>query len=536
MLFKLLRVRAAQLLSSFTGAASEKKKRSKGYAVMIIIVVVICAVMLAGMFGVYFMQMCEAFYAAGIGWFYFAMAGLVCFALCFVGSAFMSSYQLFRAKDNELLLSMPIKPGAILGSRMAALVMMNYLYGALVIIPAGVVWCICAPVKPFGAVAFVIGSLLLPLIAVALSALIGWLISLASTRVKHKSLITMIFSIAFLALYMWGYSQIFSYVQKLIENGAEIAAAVRRAAPPAYWFGVASESGSVPEFILFVLCCIVPFAIAYAIIAANFTRITTTNRGMKKTKYREKNLRASGARAALLRKEYRRFTGSPMYMMNAGLGLIFMLVLAVFIAIKQDMISMIFGELVPGGEESAIVTGLMSAGLCFCTVMTLISAPSVSLEGNKLWILRSVPVRTRDVLMAKVLCHLTIALPFSVIASAIIAVSMHLGTANTVLLILLPASATVFSAFMGLFFNLMFPKLDWLNEVSAVKQGASTLIAMFIGMGSVVILVVLYILLSGLIGMKLYLTLCIVFYLVLSAAAYLYIRGAGCRKFESLTA
>ncbi len=156
-MFKLLRVRAAQLLSSFTGAASEKKKRSKGYAVMIIIVVVICAVMLAGMFGVYFMQMCEAFYAAGIGWFYFAMAGLVCFALCFVGSAFMSSYQLFRAKDNELLLSMPIKPGAILGSRMAALVMMNYLYGALVIIPAGVVWCLCAPVKPLGAVAFVIG-------------------------------------------------------------------------------------------------------------------------------------------------------------------------------------------------------------------------------------------------------------------------------------------------------------------------------------------------------------------------------------------
>ena len=536
MLLKLLKVRASQLLSSFTGAASEKKKRSKGYAVMIAVVVVICAIMLVGMFAAYFVQMCGAFCEAGIGWFYFAMAGLICFALCFIGSAFMSSYQLFRAKDNELLLSMPIKPAAILGSRMAALVLMNYLYGALVIIPAGVVWCIFAPVRPFGAVAYIVGSLLLPIMAVALSALIGWLISLASARVKHKSLITMIFSLVFLVLYFWGYSQIFSYVQKLIENGAEIAAAVRRAAPPAYWFGVASESGSVPEFILFVLSCIVPFAVAYAIIAANFTRITTANRGMKKTKYREKTLRASGARAALLKKEYRRFTGSPMYMMNAGLGLIFMLMLAVFLAIKQDMITTIFGELVPGGEESSIVTGLMCAGLCFCTVMTLISAPSVSLEGNKLWILRSVPVQTRDVLMAKVLCHLTIALPFSVAASVIIAVSMHLGAANTALLILVPASATVFCAFFGLFLNLMFPKLDWLNEVSAVKQGASTLIAMFVGMGSVVVLIVLYILLSGVIGMKLYLTLCTVFYLVLSAAAYLYIRGAGCRRFESLPA
>ena len=207
-----------------------------------------------------------------------------------------------------------------------------------------------------------------------------------------------------------------------------------------------------------------------------------------------------------------------------------------FIAIKQDMITELFGELAPGGEERAIVTGLMCAGLCFCAVMTLISAPSVSLEGNKLWILRASPVNTRDVLMAKVLCHLMIALPFSVVASAIIAVSIRLGAVDTVLLILAPASATVFCAFLGLFLNLLFPKLDWLNEVSAVKQGASTLIAMFIGMGSVVVLVVLYILLSHVIGMRLYLTLCIVFYLVLSAAAYLYIRGAGCRKFESLPA
>ena len=354
--------------------------------------------MLAGVFAGYFMQMCPAFCEAGIGWFYFAMAGLVCFALCFIGSVFMSSSQLFRAKDNELLLSMPIKPSAILGSRMAALVLTNYLYGALVIIPAGVVWCICAPVRPFGAVAFIVGSLLLPFIAVALSAFFGWLISLASARVKRKSLITTVLSLVFLALYMWGYSQLFSYVQKLIENGAEIASAVRRAVPPAYWFGVASESGGVLEFILFVLSCLVPFAVAYAIIAANFTRITTTNRGFKKIKYREKNLRASGTRAALLKKEYRRFTASPAYMLNAGLGLVFMLMLAVFLAIKQDMFTEIFGELVPGGEESSTVTGPMCAGLCFCAVMTLISAPSVSLEGSKLWILRSVPVRTRDVL------------------------------------------------------------------------------------------------------------------------------------------
>ena len=522
------------MLSGFLGSASEKRKRSKGYAALIIAVIVFCALIYGGMVAMFFVRICEPFCALGLGWFYFALAGILCFALCFIGSAFMSSYQLFRAKDNELLLAMPIKPGAILGSRTVALVLMNYLYGALVIIPAGIVWCVFAPVKPFGVVAFVIGSLLLPLMAVALSAFFGWLIAVASTRMKHKSLFTMIFSILFLGLYFWGYSKIFSYIQALIENGAEIAAAVKRAAPPAYWFGVACESGGVTEFILFVLCCIVPFAIAYAIIAANFTKITTTNRGMKKTKYREKTLKASGVRAALLKKEYTRLTSSPMYMLNAGLGLLFILALAVFVAVKRADFTEIFGSLVPGDGQSALITGLMCAALAFCTSMTMISAPSVSLEGNKLWILRSSPAPTRDILRAKVLCHLTVALPVSVIASVILAAALGVGFENALFLVLVPAAATVFCAVLGVLLNLLFPKLDWINEVSAVKQGASVLLAMFIGMGAVVVLVVAYVILSGVVSMTLYLAFCTVFYLLLSAAAYAWIRTAGCRRFEAL--
>jgi len=536
MFFKLTKLRAASMLSGFLGSASEKKKRSKGYAVLIAAVLIVCGVLFAGMIAMFFVRICEPFYELGLGWFYFALAGILTFALCFIGSAFMTSYQLFRAKDNELLLSMPIKPGAILGSRTVALVLMNYLYGALMIIPAGVVWCVFAPVKPLGVVAYVVGALLLPLVAIALSSFFGWLIAAASTRIKHKSLFTMLFSILFLGLYFWGYSKIFSYIQALVENGAAIAAAVQRAAPPAYWFGVASESGSIPELILFILCCIVPFAIAYAIIAANFTRITTTNRGMKKTEYREKALKASGVRAALLRKECSRFVTSPMYMLNAGLGLLFLLALAVFVAIKRDTFTEILTALAPAGDAGALMTGMLCAALCFCAVMTLISAPSVSLEGNKLWILRSMPVRTQDILQAKVLCHLTIALPVSVAASVILAAALGLGAVNSLLLIIVPAAATVFCAVSGVMLNLLFPKLDWINEVSAVKQGASVLIAMLIGMGSVVVLVVVYVLIGGAIGMTPYLILCAVFYLALSAAAYIYIRGAGCRKFESLTA
>ena len=49
---------------------------------------------------------------------------------------FTAKAQLFEARDNELLLSMPIKPSAILASRMVSLLLLNLGFELLVAIPA----------------------------------------------------------------------------------------------------------------------------------------------------------------------------------------------------------------------------------------------------------------------------------------------------------------------------------------------------------------------------------------------------------------
>ena len=53
------------------------------------------------------------------------MAGIMALALAVFGSVFMTQTQLYDAKDNELLLSMPIRPLHILMSRMAVLLVLT---------------------------------------------------------------------------------------------------------------------------------------------------------------------------------------------------------------------------------------------------------------------------------------------------------------------------------------------------------------------------------------------------------------------------
>jgi len=125
MLKSLLRVRFAALLAAFTGQSRKRGRQTKGKAAGYAILMLYCFCAFVFLFYTSFSQLAAAFFPAGLGWLYFAMFAIMAFALMFIGSVFTAKSQLFEAKDNELLLSMPVPPGMILLSRMAALLAMH---------------------------------------------------------------------------------------------------------------------------------------------------------------------------------------------------------------------------------------------------------------------------------------------------------------------------------------------------------------------------------------------------------------------------
>ena len=51
---------------------------------------------------------CEPFAALGIEWAYFAIMGVMSLTFCIIGGAMTAYSTIYKAKDNEFLLSLPI--------------------------------------------------------------------------------------------------------------------------------------------------------------------------------------------------------------------------------------------------------------------------------------------------------------------------------------------------------------------------------------------------------------------------------------------
>ena len=203
MLKILLRQRLEMLGVWFTGAMRKNKKQSKGKLIAFSLLMVYALGALGFLFWHIFDTLAQPFHMFGLDWLYFSLAAVMSFGLMFVGSVFTAKAQLYEARDNDLLLSMPIKPSHILLSRLFLLFVINFVLDMLVAVPGLLVCSQYGMLSAWGWAAYIILFLLLPLLTLAVGALFAWLLSLATARVQRKSLVTTLLSFAFLGLYMY---------------------------------------------------------------------------------------------------------------------------------------------------------------------------------------------------------------------------------------------------------------------------------------------------------------------------------------------
>lgn len=117
-------------------------------------------------------------------------------------------------------------------------------------------------------------------------------------------------------------------------------------------------------------------------------------------------------------KERKRFLGSPVYLTNMGLGLVMILALAVAGAIFREQV-LEFLALIPG--MSLLTPLIICAFLGFLVSTACISTPSVSLEGKCIWILKSLPLSSRQILLAKLRFHNMLLVPVAMVSGLILA-------------------------------------------------------------------------------------------------------------------
>ena len=524
MLRILIKAQLQSVLASLT-RTSKGKRLSVAGAVLLI---AFLAVIFLSFFGFTFYALALALPGMGLGWFYFALAAIMAFALGFIGSVFTAQQQLFAARDNELLLAMPIRPRDILGARMAVLLLLDYAFTLVVLLPAGVVWLMVVGGTAGGVFGFVLSALLLPLLIMCFTCLFAWLLALISSRMRNKTVVTLVLYLAFLAAYFYFYMNLQQLLTELIANSEQIAGAFV-AVYPLYAFGQASL-GSWLHIAGFAACCVIPFALVYAILSRGFLAVTTRRPSVKKLVYRERALKTSGVGAALLRKELGRFAANGMYILNAAMGSVLTVAAAAALIIYRDEAMQLLSVLPEGMGEGAVILAL-----CFLNATDVISAPSISLESKTLWLLKSLPVPAWRILMAKVYLHLVIALPPTLIASVCCCAALPFPPAGAAMVVLIPALTCVFGALLGVAVNLRYPKFDYINETAVIKNSMSVTVTLFGSWALLAAAALLYgLALHRVMGMTAYLYICAALLAALCAALYLSLRRSGARRFAEL--
>lgn len=520
-----------ELNQSFFRSRRTGRARSRASAVCSIVMFGLLMVGVLGGLFFYVAWTLRPLIGMELGWLYFAMLGLLAVVMGVFGSVFNTFASLYQAKDNDLLLSLPVPVPAILAVRLAGVYLMGLLYGGVVLLPTLIVYGVTARPGVGAMGCSVLFALLLTVFVLTLSCGLGWVVAKVNAKLKHKSFLTVLVSLLFLGGYYYLYFRANTLLQNVVASGADLAAGIRGSAYPLYLFGRAGEGD---RFSLLILGAVVLalFGLVCLLLSHSFLKIATGSGAAAKASYRERKVRAKRCGSALFSKELARFLSSPTYMLNCGLGTLLLVAAAALAVIKGSWIRTLFGAVFPGAPGAVPLLG--TAGVCVLAAMNDITAPSVSLEGKTIWLVQSLPVSPWQALRAKLWLHLALTEPPALLCGLCMAAVLRPAPALGVLMALSPLAFGLFSAALGLTFNLRMPNLNWTSETAAVKQSVGVLLSLLAGWGYTLALAGLYLLVGSRMAPALYLLVCTGLTLAVSALLLHWLRGRGARIFAAL--
>ena len=491
MLKTLVKKQIMEIFRSYFYDAKKNRKRSAlSTALFIALFVLLMVGMLGGIFTFLSFTMCGAMTSVGMDWLYFTLMGLMAVFLGAFGSVFNTYSSLYIAKDNDLLLSMPIPVKVIMGSRLMSVYLMGLMYAAVIFIPAMIVYWVTVPVTVSAVVCPIIALLMISIFVLVLSCALGWVVAKISLKLKNKSLITVVVALVLFGAYYFFCFRASYMLQAMLANLGEVGAGIMSAAYPLYVFGSAA-SGSWVDTLIISAIVLALFALTWVLLSRSFLKIATSTGGTAKIRYREKAAKLHSAPQALLGKELTRFFSSPNYMLNCGLGLFVMPIAAVLLLIKGADVNLLLMNIFDSADVSAV---LLAGAVCIMGAMNDMAAPSVSLEGKNIWVVQSLPVPAWYVLRAKLSMHLLLAGAVSLLCSVCAAIVLRLDALNAALVLLLPLAYIFMMAVIGMLIDLKRPNLAWTNETAPIKQGASVTVSLFGGWIYAIVIIAVYML------------------------------------------
>lgn len=439
------------------------------------------------------------------------------------------------AKDSDLLLSMPIRKSTVVLSK----IITQYFFDAPILImllaPTMIATFYFGGIGVAAMVRGLILVLLIPMFSLTVSMLFGYLFAILREKIPGGNLLTTAVMMLIMVVYIGWTTMSTSLYTRIADIGAGGAGEIIDAVWPLHCLTNFVIKGSIFYILLTLLMIIGPFSLVVILYASRYGR----GQYQKKSKNRKLLFAIRSPRAAILSAEIKKYFACTLYVFNTAFGPVLMMVFAIAVFVlgpDRVMAGMTEGEGI-GILGKEHIGGIFLGIFCFFAAMTLTTASSISMEGKKLWVLKSLPVRTGDIFAAKIYVNLLIFLPAHLIASILVASRLDLSVPEAAAFVLLPAFLNLTMSGGGLILNLLFPKLNWRTEAEVIKQSAAVMLGLLFGLVLAAIPIIFYFfafLYEGGVSLSAYLSIGV--FVLVFLAEVLFLKYPGKKMFEKLAA
>lgn len=464
---------------------------------------------------------------------------LITTILTLIEGVYKSSSLLFNCKDDDLLLSLPIKKSTVLFVRVFKFYVFELMYNSLFLIPAIVVYATKVNVDWTFYLSSIIAILLLPIIPIVISCIIGGIISHTSSKFKFKNFAQIVITMIILLVIFYLSFNIEGMISKLAENATSINDAITKVYYPAGAYVKLVTNFNYIDLTIFILIHIAVFTLAIIMFSNIYFKINSKAKVIKKgTSNSTYKIKKNKPMIALIKKEFNRFVSTPVFVINAAFGLILFVVACILVTIKLDSLSYVLAqnEIPLTVEQIISYAPLVLFGLvCFASLMSSITSSMISLEGKSFNILKSLPVKPYTIIISKVLTAVLIMIPFILIGDLIFILKFGLTLVQIFMILIASVVLPFVSEVFGIIVNIKNPKMDAENDTEIVKQSTSTMIAVLTGMLSIGVNIALLVALPMIgVSINLALLICLLIYTIILGILIAYLKTGSVKDFNKI--
>jgi len=412
--------------------------------------------------------------------------------------AFITSLSFFSSAQYEaLFLTMPLTPTQLLAARMATVYAIEAPFGFLIMaIAAGVYGIQSHPGLGFY-IQILINALALPLVPLALSYAIIVPIMTASRWLRKKNTLLYLGGIVGLVLAlgfnlylqsMLAQIQNPALLQKMLSSGKLNFAGIADWWPPA-WLTMRALDGSIAATLgNAVLGLGLSAAVArlfgkpYSKTIINFGESFAV-KGKIGAAQENSIFKLKPVFSSLVRREVRLMNREPMYFLNGPFVILLLpVIFALSLVARGKEIVDAVTALRP--QLTGCLEYLIPAGLgMFLATSTSIACTAFSRDAKSIYFLKSLPIAPRDLVASKLshaLLFAALGIALGTLGGAILLGDSFGDTLIALLLAILGAGMLNMGA---LALDTLWPKLNWENPISALKQNPNSIIAILSTMG-----------------------------------------------------